>query len=91
MQCLSALLIFRFFLVESRSLTVNFPQEYLALLKDLETDYLLIAFCKPCKSYYFIFFRSFFPKKKGNILFTNCQNVFENCFDRLYLRFSWSR
>ena len=60
MQCLSALLIFHFFLVESRSLTVNFPQEYLALLKDLETDYLLIAFCKPCKSLLFYFFSKLF-------------------------------
>ncbi|XP_028400051.1 thioredoxin domain-containing protein 16-like [Dendronephthya gigantea] len=32
---------------ERRSLTLNSPVEYLSLLEKLETEYLLVAFCKP--------------------------------------------
>ena len=47
-----------YFLAESRSLAVRSPVEYVPMLNDLDTDYLLVAFCKPCEfqSYYVFLF-----------------------------------
>ena len=41
--------ILKSFIVNTRSLTVHNPVEYVTLVKEMELDYLMMAFCKPGK------------------------------------------